>query len=87
MAKYEKQINGKAVWVITEPVARMLPDQSGYQEDGFIASFGLEGEIGNYIRNGKPHVLFNTEPEAATAAFAELEKLLNLQPYEPGTMP
>ena len=77
MAKHEKQINGKAVWVSTEPIARMLPDKSGYQEAGFIVSFGLEGEIGNYIQNGKPHLIFDTEPEAAAAGFSELEKLFN----------
>lgn len=77
MAKHEKQINGKTVWVSTEPIARMLPDKSAYQEDGFLASFGFEGEIGHYIQNGKPHVIFDTEPDAAAAGFAELEKLSN----------
>ena len=44
--------------------------------DGFIVQFGLKGQIGNYINNGKPHVKFPTEPEAAAAGLAELTKQL-----------
>lgn len=54
----------------------MLPDQSGYKEVGFIVSFGLQGEIGQYIQGGKPHIIFATEPDAAAAGLAELKKLL-----------
>ena len=75
MPKHEKVINGKAAWVATEPVARLLPDKSGYQEDGFIVVLGLNGEFGNYLRNGKHCIIFATEPEAASAGLAELEKL------------
>jgi len=77
MPKHEQEINGKQTWVITEPIAGMLPDKSGYKEDGFIVQFGLKGQIGNHINNGKPHVRFSTEPEAATAGIAALEKLIN----------
>ena len=75
MAKHEKEIKGQAVWVNTEPLAKMLQDKSGYQEVGFIVSFGLKGEVGNYIQNGRPHIIFSPEPEAVAAGFAELEKL------------
>jgi hypothetical protein len=76
MPKHEHQINGKAAWVTTEPIARMLPDQSGYEEVGFIVSFGLQGEIGQYVRGGKPHIIFANEPAAASAGFTELKKLI-----------
>lgn len=75
MPKHEREIQGHNTWVITEPISKMLPDNSGYQEDGFLVRFGLEGQIGNYINNGKPHIKFPTEPQAMSAGFAALERL------------
>lgn len=75
MARYDHEINGQAAWVNTEAIARMREDKSGYEEVGFIASFGFEGDVGNYIQHGRPHLIFSTEPAAAAAGLAELNKL------------
>jgi hypothetical protein len=79
MAKHEKDFKGKSTWVLwvfTESVSVKLPNNLGFQQNGFIVSFGLKGEnFGQYVRNGKAIAKFNTEQEAADAGFAELEKL------------
>jgi hypothetical protein len=73
MAKHKQVIKGKAAWVIAEPVTKALPNNLGFEEDGFIARFGLEGQIGQFVRHDKRVLKFETEPDATAAGFAELE--------------
>lgn len=74
MAKHEREIKGKAAWVLAESVCGPLPNNAGYKEMGYSAMIGLKGQVGQYVRNEGKCVIFSTEPEAAAAGFQELEK-------------
>ncbi len=76
MCDIDKMVGGRPAWVRIESVAVKLPSGAGFQENGFIASFGFndEGRIGCYINQGNPHVIFRTRIEAEEAAFAELKR-------------
>ncbi|MBM3858386.1 MAG: hypothetical protein FJ395_01900 [Verrucomicrobia bacterium] len=77
MAKHEREIKGKATWVLAEPMCAALPNNAGYKEIGYCAKIGIEGQMGQYVRNAGKCIVFPTEPEAADAGFIELEKLVN----------